>query len=163
MLKIVIFGNSGSGKSTLAKKLSTKFALVHLDLDSLAWKPCFPPERKTLKDCKLEIDAFINSHENWVIEGCYSDLISLILENITEMIFLNLSIEQCIENARNRPWESHKYKTKADQDNNLEMLINWISSYSDRDDELSQKAHESLFANYKGKKTQYTTNIEDIF
>ncbi len=50
MKKIVIMGNSGSGKSTLAKMLMVKYALPHLDLDTLAWQDSIQPKRKPIEE-----------------------------------------------------------------------------------------------------------------
>ena len=72
MAKILIFGNSGSGKSTLARRLRETHGLAHLDLDTLAWKPTSPPERKPNEESAQEIQAFTASNETWVIEGCYT-------------------------------------------------------------------------------------------
>jgi hypothetical protein len=36
---------------------------------------------------------------------------------------MNLPVAACIENARKRPWEPHKYASKAEQDKNLDRLI----------------------------------------
>ena len=77
-----------------------------------------------------------------------------------EIIFLNLAIELCIENARNRPWEPHKYVSKAAQDKNLDMLIDWISQYSTRTDTFSAAAHTKLFEEYSGNKKMLTGNID---
>ena len=106
--KILIFGNSGSGKSTLAKKISQTSGLGHLDLDSLAWQATNPPERKEIKESEKGILGFIQAHENWVIEGCYTDLLELLSEKTDEIIYLNLPVELCIKNAKNRPWEPQK-------------------------------------------------------
>lgn len=156
--KIVIFGNSGSGKSTLAKQLCAANSLTHFDLDTIAWQASSPPVRKALTESKQDIDTFLSTTENWVIEGCYSDLLELIIPAASEIIFLNLSIEDCISNAKNRPWEPHKYASKADQDANLNMLLGWIAQYTERDDSFSQGSHEALFNCYQGKKTMYTHN-----
>jgi len=75
-----------------------------------------------------------------------------------EMIFMNLSIEPCIENARNRPREPHKYESKELQDSNLEMLIDWISQYSERTDNFSEESHTALYEKYTGKKSMVTGN-----
>lgn len=158
MRKILIFGNSGSGKSTLAKSLCKSEGLSHLDLDTLAWKPAMPPERKSINESGVEISAFINSNSGWVIEGCYSDLLEIVLQFSTEIIFLNLPIELCTENAKNRPWEPHKYESKEAQDKNLDMLVIWISQYSKRDDIFSESSHNQLYENYAGKKTMITNN-----
>ena len=154
----MIFGNSGSGKSTLAKKLQHSSNLSHLDLDTLAWKPTNPPERKAIKESESEILDFIRSNDSWVIEGCYSDLIEIAAPFSNEMIFMNLPVELCIRNARNRPWEPHKYESKEAQDKNLEMLIDWISQYPVRIDTFSEDSHKKLYKEYKGKKREITSN-----
>lgn len=158
MRNILIFGNSGSGKSTLAKKLCSSKKLSHLDLDSLAWKPTQPPERKPLKESEIDISAFIDSSEGWVIEGCYSDLLEIALPFSNEIIFMNIPMESCVENAKRRPWEPHKYESKKVQDNNLNMLISWISQYSERTDTFSKRAHIQLYEQYSGKKKMITYN-----
>lgn len=158
MRKVLIFGNSGSGKSTLAKKLCVSANLSHLDLDTLAWKSTLPPERKPLMESELEISRFINTNEEWVIEGCYSDLLEMALPSSSEIVFMNLPIKLCIENAGKRPWEPHKYESKEAQDNNLEMLIGWISQYSERNDTFSEVAHKDLYEKYSGKKRAVTSN-----
>ncbi|SET20187.1 AAA family ATPase [Thalassotalea agarivorans] len=158
MKKIIVFGNSGSGKSTFAKHLATKNQLAHLDLDTLAWSPTKPPTRLPLEVSKQQINAFMNENNAWVIEGCYSDLLALVSEPADTAIFLNLSIEQCIENAKNRPWEPHKYATKAAQDENLSMLIDWIEQYASRTDTFSLVAHQKLHDSFTGEKVLFTEN-----
>lgn len=155
MLRLVIFGNSGSGKSTLAKKRAAEIGCVHLDLDTVAWDPACPmPTRMAIDDSRKLIDAFLDEHDEWVIEGCYADLIGLVLPRATEMIFLNPGIETCIANARRRPWEPHKYASKEEQDAKLEFLIGWIRDYESRDDEFSLKAHRRLFDGFAGAKRE---------
>ena len=156
--KIAIFGNSGSGKSTLAKKLCAEGEIAHLDLDTVAWKKSEVPERNSIDDSMIEINKFTSAHDSWVIEGCYSDLLEIVLETATEIIFLNLPVRACIANAKNRPWEVHKYSSKKAQDDNLNMLIDWISQYEIRSDNFSKSAHHKLFDNFNGMKTMYTNN-----
>ena len=158
MRRILVFGNSGSGKSTLAKQLCDSHALSHLDLDTLAWEPTTPPERKPLAASAKAISRLIESSESWVIEGCYSDLLELAVPFATQMIYLDLPVEACIANARARPWEPHKYPSKAAQDANLEMLLEWISRYADRDDTFSRRAHLALYESFPGEKTVLTKN-----
>lgn len=158
MRKILIFGNSGSGKSTLAKRLCQTEALAHLDLDTLAWQATMPPQRQPIVQSQAAINHFTDSHENWVIEGCYSDLLELLLDKATEIVFMDLPIEQCINNAKNRPWEPHKYPSPADQDANLDMLIQWIRQYENRQDCFSRQAHRMLYHRFSGIKQLKDSN-----
>jgi len=159
MARIVIFGNSGSGKSTLARALAERSSCSHLDLDTVAWDEGHEsPTRKPLIDSETEIGLFLADYPNWVIEGCYSDLLALVLPHSTEIIFLNPGIETCIANSKNRPWESHKYDSPEAQNTNLEMLIAWIELYEERADEFSLQAHRRLFDAYQGRKREYTSN-----
>ena len=160
MRRIVIFGNSASGKSTLAKDFCASDKLEHLDLDTLAWAPTTPPERRSLEDSRKMIVNFLASSSGGVIEGCYSDLIKLVLSEADEVIFLDLPIEDCISNAKRRPWEPHKYESKEAQDENLDMLIEWISQYSKRTDTFSRMAHQALYDGFGGQKAVYTSNEE---
>ena len=158
MQRILIFGNSGSGKSTLAKKYSNEHSLPHLDLDGLAWLDTNPPERKPLKDSADLINTFISKNKNWVIEGCYSDLLNIVENNATKVIFLNPGIDICINNCKARPWELHKYKTAEEQDKNLGMLLQWVRDYSNRKDEFSLNSHTALFEQFRGSKVEYNSN-----
>lgn len=158
MDKILIFGNSGSGKSTLAKHLCTQYQLAHLDLDNIAWLPTVPPKRQTIEASKNEIEHFTNTNESWVIEGCYADLLKLATERANHVIFMNLSVDDCIENAKQRPWEPHKYPSKQAQDENLAMLIDWINKYTSRQDSFSYAAHQRLYDSFSGSKQMHTSN-----
>ncbi len=158
MRKLLITGNSGSGKSTLAKRLCSDGSLSHLDLDTLAWQPVSPPQRKPLEESAAEIQAFIAAHPAWVIEGCYTDLLEIAAPHSDELIFMNLPVEDCVANARNRPWEPHKYESQAAQDANLEMLIDWIKAYPTRSGVFSLAAHEEFYAAYTGHKSKRIVN-----
>lgn len=97
----------------------------------------------------------------WVIEGCYADLLELVKPFATEAIFMNLPVHLCQENARSRPWEPHKYETKAAQDDNLAMLLDWIAEYPNRSDALSHSAHRAIYESFPGEKTEITSNIRN--
>ena len=158
MKKILIFDNSGSGKSTLAKKLCLQHTLAHLDLDTLAWENETVPARKPLDESLRDIHQFTNSHSGWVIEGCYADLLDGVLTDADQVIFMNLPVSACIENANSRPWEPHKYDSKAAQDANLPMLIDWITQYDIRADSFSKAAHLDLYQRFSGDKIMQTNN-----
>ena len=158
MRNILIFGNSGSGKSTLARQLCRAENLSHLDLDTLAWRPTTPPQRNPLDVSAVEISNFIDSNEGWIIEGCYVDLLEIAAPFSNEIVFMNLPVALCVENARKRPWEPHKYESRQAQDQNLNMLVNWIVQYENRTDTLSKAAHTRFYNDYPGRKKMITAN-----
>ena len=155
--KIVIFGNSGSGKTTLSNKLVDKYGMAHLDLDTCAWRDSQPPTRKPLEESQLIIRTFKQSSSEWIIEGCYADLMADVMNDAEQLIFLNPGLETCLQNCRSRPWEPHKYESLEAQNNNLEMLINWVKEYETREDEFSLKHHRILFDNFSGHKLEVRT------
>ncbi|MGV6858303.1 MAG: shikimate kinase [bacterium] len=153
MRKVLIFGNSGAGKTTLARQLAEQEGLAHFDLDTVAWKPGGTvPERAGLELSRQSMEAFIAANDAWVIEGCYADLHGLVVDYANEAIFVNPTVERCVANARQRPWEPHKYSSRAAQDKNLEMLIAWIRAYPDREDACGYRAHVRLFEAFEGKR-----------
>ncbi len=158
MIRIIVFGNSAAGKTTLAGELRAKHGLAHLDLDTLAWENTTPPTRKPLEQSLRAMRTFLDTQANWVIEGCYSDLIRLVLAEATEIVFLNPGIDACVENCRNRPWEPHKYASPEQQNRNLAMLLAWIREYETRTDEFSLRSHRDLFTAFRGKKTEIKQN-----
>jgi adenylate kinase family enzyme len=155
MRRIVIFGNSGSGKTTMARRLSAEYGVRHLDLDSLAWSS--PAVRKPIEDSAAEIHAFAAATPEWVAEGCYADLLEILLPYATEIRFLNPGVEACIKNALARPWEPEKYASKEDQDARLEFLIGWIREYEKRTDEYSLARHRRLFDEFSGSKREVSS------
>jgi len=163
MPRVVIFGNSGSGKSTLAREKSELLSCPHLDLDTVAWEDgCSSPTRKSLVESKKLLEPFLRRHENWVIEGCYSGLLELVIPFCTELVFLNPGAGVCAENCRNRPWESHKYDSLEDQNANLEMLLVWVKQYTERTDEFSLRAHREIFDKFEGEKREYLSNERPV-
>ncbi|MDG2090004.1 MAG: AAA family ATPase [Gammaproteobacteria bacterium] len=160
MKKLIIFGNSGSGKSSLAKHISETEGLTHLDLDTIAWLDSSPPQRAPLDSCSNILQAFMVENNSWVVEGCYADLLNLLSPQANEIIYLNLSVELCIENAKNRPWEPHKYESKQTQDEQLSMLLEWIAQYQFRDDTFSQTSHLNFYHSFTGEKIMYTSNAD---
>lgn len=157
--RIVIFGNSGSGKSVLAAQLAARHGLPSLDLDTIAWEPeARAPTRRPPAASGRLIAAFGAAHPQWVIEGCYADLLALVLPHASEVIFLNPGTATCVANCRNRPWEPHKYATPEAQDANLGMLLGWIARYEEREDEFSLAAHRRLFDRFGGPKVEYVSN-----
>lgn len=151
-MRIAILGNSGSGKSTLAKRLALRYHTSILDLDTIAWVAGEIAVPRPLSEAVEDVSLFCQSKSDWVIEGCYANLIAVTLEFNPILIFLDPGVAQCIANCQSRPWEPHKYSSKAEQDTKLEFLLAWVTEYYLRDGEMSYKVHEALFAGYTGTK-----------
>lgn len=164
--RVVIFGNSGSGKSTLARRIAADAGGAHLDLDTVAWEPEMggdtgTPTRRAFDASAAAIRAFLDAHAHWVVEGCYADLLAVAMAQATEVVFLNPGTRTCIENARRRAWEPHKYASRAAQDANLDMLVAWIAGYASRTDDTAYDAHRRLFDGFTGRKREFTSNERD--
>jgi adenylate kinase family enzyme len=157
MAKILVFGNSGSGKTTFAKNLLSDGGTTHLELDTLAWLPVSPPRRRPIEESQATIKAFTETNESWVIEGCYTDLLELLIDEADEILFLNLPEDECIANALIRPFEAHKFSSAEAQERNQALLLQWIQDYKAREDDCSYNAHRELFDKFNGKKTEATS------
>lgn len=126
----------------------------------VAWQPdAEEPTRRAFEASQRDILAFVETSQEWVVEGCYADLLSVALPHATEIVFLNPGTATCIANARKRPWEPHKYASPEAQNANLVMLVDWIKAYDQRRDEFSYAAHRRLFDGFAGKKTELRCNV----
>ena len=153
-MRIAILGNSGSGKSTLARWLATRAAVALLDLDTVAWQPGQIAVARSPEVARRDVRAFCGKNDGWVVEGCYATLIGVALEFEPRLIFLNPGEAQCLEYCSARPWESHKYASKEEQDERLSFLLSWVSEYYRRDGELSLAGHRRCFEEYAGAKSE---------
>lgn len=153
-MKILVFGNSGSGKSTLAKQLAREHALAHLDLDSIVWEPDRIAVQRPPAAIASSLQAFLSASTQWVVEGCYGELIRQAAGHCTELVFLNPGQEACLEHNRRRPWEPHKYPSREAQDAMLDNLQAWVTGYYEREDQWSYQAHRAIFDSFDGHKSE---------
>jgi adenylate kinase family enzyme len=103
-MKILIFGNSGSGKSTLAKAMAAQHAITHLDLDTIVWMPEQVGVQRPRDDIRRSLRSFMDTHNRWIIEGCYGELVQAAAPECGELVFLNPGGETCVAHNRHRPW-----------------------------------------------------------
>jgi len=96
-MRLILLGNAGAGKSTMARRLIGSADIPRLSLDEIAWDR--GTRRKPLAESLTLLYQFLGAKDQWVIEGCYSDLIEAALAHCTELRFLNPGIETCIATA----------------------------------------------------------------
>ena len=66
--------------------------------------------------------AFISTHQKWVIEGCYGELVEAASTHCTQLVFLNPGLETCQATNLRRSWEPQKYSSMEQQNS---MLANF--------------------------------------
>jgi len=151
-VRVAIFGNSGSGKSTVAHQISAQRSVEVLDLDMVVWEPGQIAVKRPARSAAKDVVTFCESHDSWIVEGCYGDLIKETLVWNPELWFLDPGLETCLSHCRSRPWEPHKYDSKAAQDEKLSFLLEWVTDYYTRDGDMSLSAHIKLYEEYTGSK-----------
>ncbi len=112
-MRIVLLGNAGAGKSTMAKRLIRNANIPRLSLDEIAWNE--GTQRKPLAESIRELEKFLSKNGQWIVEGCYGDLVEVALPRCAELGFLNPGIEVCVEHCRKRPWEPEKFASMEEQ------------------------------------------------
>ena len=154
-MKLILLGNAGAGKSTMARRLIGSADIPRLSLDEIAWDQ--GPTRKPLAESLKLLYEFFDTKDQWVIEGCYGDIIEAALPHCTELRFLNPGIETCLAHCNRRPWEPLKFSSADQQNAILAQLIQWVKEYETRNDEYGLKRHRQIFDNFSGTKREYTS------
>lgn len=158
-MRILIFGNSGSGKSTYAKARAREHSLPHLDLDSIVWEPGRIAVMRPPDAIISDLRSFLDREQDWVIEGCYGELVEAAAPQCTQLVFLNPGLDACLRNNERRPWEPHKYGSPAEQEAMLRALQEWVAGYFTRRDSWSYEFHRRLFAGHEGLKVEYQSAV----
>jgi adenylate kinase family enzyme len=151
-MRVAIIGNSGSGKTTLAERLAGDAQAAMLDLDTVAWEPDQIAVARPIEAALADVREFCESHESWVVEGCYAGLVEAALEFTPHLLVLDPGLAQCVDNCRSRPWEPNKYSSMEEQDEKLAFLLTWVEEYYSREGDMSLAAHEAVFERYDGPK-----------
>jgi adenylate kinase family enzyme len=162
IMRVLVFGNSGSGKSTYAQALAARERIPHLDLDTIVWEPGQIAVLRAADAIRGSLEAFVATNPNWVIEGCYGDLVEAAASMATELVFLNPGLQACRANNARRPWEPHKYTSLERQNSMLAKLQDWVADYYRRTDQWSYAAHRRIFDGHGGFKVEYTSAIPTL-
>ncbi|MBO6262461.1 MAG: adenylate kinase [Bacilli bacterium] len=142
MDRILVIGCPGAGKTYFAKALSKIIGIPVIHMDNLYWNK----DKTSISEEELENKLLPYLKEDkWIIDGNYHDTLKQRLEYATDVFFLNMPRETCIEGILERidqprddiPW----VETKKDAID----LIEWTIDY-----EVRTKADEErLLKKYK--------------
>lgn len=151
-MKILLLGNAGAGKSTLAALLAGDRAIPRLSLDDVAF--IGGTQRRKLTDSLALCEQFMVGKSEWIIEGCYADILRALLPHADQLLFLNPGVEACLAHCRQRPWEPDKFDSPEAQAAHQAFLLDWVAQYPTRTDEYGLAAHQALFDAYTGPKRE---------
>jgi len=155
-MRVLVMGNSGSGKSWRARELAQQHALAHLDLDTIYFVPGLVAEQRPMPEVLADLHGFLDAHAQWVVEGCYGDVIEAALPFCSELVFMNPGRGACLANNRRGRWEPHKYASQEAQDAMLPFLLDWVAKYYQRDDNCSYAFHRRVFDAFNESKREIT-------
>ena len=151
--RILILGNSGSGKSWLSRKLGERLKIAPIDLDTVHWEPGgFQVARH--KDVAKARVRQIASQDIWIMEGVYGWLAQEILSRATALIWLDMPLEECLDNLRRRGPNS------GSDEKSFAALMAWAAAYQERQTSSSSMGHGRLFAAFGGWKRRICSREE---
>lgn len=153
--RILLIGCPGSGKSYFAKRLGALLNMPVIHMDNLYWKK----DKTSISHIELEnkLKDYLDK-ETWIIDGNYHETLKSRLELATDVFFLDIPREECIEGMLSRidqerddiPW----IETKED----AEELIVWTESYEAR----TKQEENALLAKYPQVKVHRFNSRKEI-
>ncbi|HUG92504.1 MAG TPA: hypothetical protein VML55_16820 [Planctomycetaceae bacterium] len=122
--------------------MARRLGLPVLSLDDVAW--IADGTRAPRADSAAAVEQFMAAHREWVVEGCYGNLVEVAAARCTELRFLNPGAEVCLANARSRPWEPG-YCASPEEEAALLAgpLTEFILGYEHRADECGLVRHRA--------------------
>ena len=155
MKRILVIGCPGAGKTYFAKALGKIINLPVIHMDNLYWHK----DKTSISKEELEekLLPFLKG-DSWIIDGNYHDTLKQRLEYATDVFFLNMPRETCIEGILERidqprddiPW----IETKKD----AMELIEWTIDYESR----TKADEEKLLKKYKKVNVHILNTIAEV-
>lgn len=93
-MKVLLIGSPGAGKSTLALQLAEELQLPILHLDKLWHATDYSAAAR--ERFRQEIEAFMASHDSWLIDGNYANRLPQRLAQADHVIWLDYSRWLCL-------------------------------------------------------------------
>lgn len=156
--RVAILGNAGCGKSYLAAAMSKAWSLPVIDLDNIFWLPGGYAEKRPVDAVRFQIEQR-KADERWLFEGVYGELIALVLDRATFLVWLDIDWSTChasIMERRSRSPDELRGKTEE----SFKALLDYAENYAAREGPHSQRGHRALFEQFNGEKSCFRTRDE---
>lgn len=123
-MKIVIMGYSGSGKSTLCRRLSERYNIPALHLDTVHFLPKW--KERNDEEKKRIVTEFLEKNKNdWVIDGNYSKLsYERRIEEADIIILMLFGRMNCLYRCVQR-FRTYRGKSRPDMTEGCEEKLDW--------------------------------------
>ncbi|TBD21824.1 P-loop NTPase family protein [Rhizobium ruizarguesonis] len=144
--RVLIMGNGGSGKTWLARRIGEQLRYPIIHLDDIHWEPggYGTARDKTLRD---EMVIAAGKGDYWIMEGVYGQLVNLVLNRVTALIWIDLPEEACIANVKERGIQGGGTQTQ------FIGLLKWVAEYRTRANNWNSfDAHAQLYLAFPGPK-----------
>ena len=142
--RTLIIGNCGSGKSWLAQNLSARLNIPFHDLDRYHWlESSYSAARGAGEAIALTTQAA--QQDTWIMEGVYGWLANLATARATTLVFLNISVAECIANLEARGPGNGSPE-------NFRALLQWAKDYPNRQTSTSFNGHSAIFETFSSRK-----------
>ena len=162
MKRILIIGCPGSGKSYFAKRLGEILDLPVVHMDNIYWKKdkTSIPREEFIEKLKPYLEK-----DEWIIDGNYHHTLELRLKYATDVFFLDIPREECIQGMLSRidqerddiPW----VETRED----AEELIAWTEDYEKRhkaEEEMMLKENKQVVVHRFKSRDEINAYLESI-
>lgn len=152
-MRVLITGNGGSGKTWLGERLAQRFSVPLVRLDDLCWDGAYGGKER---DKRVVFDDVTRraAEPYWVIEGVYGWLLPAALPRASEFIFLDLPVEECLDNVRRRGNQGGGDAAA------FAALLAWVAEYPTRSNSNSRMAHQRLWDGFGGTKRMLRSREE---
>lgn len=145
-MRVLITGNGGSGKTWLGERLVQRLSVPLVRLDDLYWDGAYGGKER---DKRVVFDEVARraAEPYWVIEGVYGWLLPAALPRASEFIFLDLPVDACLDNIRQRGNQGSGNEAA------FAALLAWVAEYPSRENSNSRLAHQRLWDAFEGTRT----------
>lgn len=144
--RVLIMGNAGSGKTWLARRIGEQLRHPIIHLDDIHWEPgrYGIARDRTLRDEMVKAAA---AEDRWIMEGVYGQLVNLVLNRGTALIWIDLPEGACITNVKERGIQAGETQTQ------FIGLLKWVAEYRTRTNNWNSfDAHAQLYSAFPGTK-----------